>query len=46
MKVVYTDEALRDLSDIDAYVPERYPNISLDVEKLILTIVNRIERWP
>ena len=41
MKVVYTDEALRDLSDIGAYVPERYQNISL-----IRAIVTRIERWP
>jgi len=46
MKVVYTDEALRDLSDIGAYVPERYQNISRDVEKLIRAIVTRIERWP
>jgi hypothetical protein len=46
MKVVYTDEALRDLSDIGASVPERYQNISPDVEKLIRAIVNRIEWWP
>ena len=46
MKVVYTDEALCDLSDIGAYVPERYQNISPDVEKLIRAIVTRIERGP
>ena len=46
MKVVYTDAALRDLSDIGAYVPERYQNISPDVEKPIRAIVTRIERWP
>jgi len=46
MKVVYTDEALRDLLDIGAYVAERYPNIALDVEELLRAIVNRIERWP
>jgi hypothetical protein len=45
MKAVYTDEALRDLLDIGADVPERYPNIAPDVEKLIRAIVNRIERW-
>jgi len=44
MKVVNTDEALRDLPDIGAYVPKRYPNIAPDVEKLIRAIVNRIER--
>jgi toxin ParE1/3/4 len=46
MKVVYTDEALRDLLDIGAYVAERYPNIALDVEELLRAIVNRIKRWP
>lgn len=46
MKVVYTDEALRDLSDIGTYVLERYRNIAPDVEKLIRAIVNCIERWP
>jgi plasmid stabilization system protein ParE len=46
MKVVYTEEAFRDLLDIGAYVAERYPNIALDVEKLLRAIVNRIEQWP
>ena len=46
MKVVYTDEALRDLVDIGAYVAGRYPNIALDVEELLRAIVNRIEQWP
>jgi toxin ParE1/3/4 len=46
MKVIYTDEALRDLSEIAAYVAERYPNIAQDVERLMRAIVNRIERWP
>ena len=46
MKVVYTEEAFRDLLDIGAYVAERYPNIALDVEELLRAIVNRIEQWP
>jgi plasmid stabilization system protein ParE len=46
MTVVYTDEALRDLLDIGAYVAERYPNIAPDVEKLIRAIVSRIAQWP
>jgi len=42
MKVVYTDEALRDLDEILVYIASHYPTISSSFEKRLRTVVTRI----
>jgi len=46
MKVIYTDEALRDLDDIASYLNLHYPTISPAVERRIRAVAARIARWP
>ena len=46
MKVVYTDEALRDLDEILGYIAANYPAISSSFEKRLRAVVTRIGAWP
>jgi len=46
MKVVYTDEALRDLDEILTYIAANYPTAYAPFEKRLHTTVARIGAWP
>jgi plasmid stabilization system protein ParE len=46
MKVVYTDDALRDLDEILVYITANYPTAYAPFEKRLHTAVARIGAWP
>ena len=46
MKVVFTDDALRDLDEILQYISEHYPAVYRQFETRLRTIVTRIGTWP
>jgi toxin ParE1/3/4 len=46
MNVIYTDEALRDLDEILAYIATNYPTAYAPFEKRLQTTVTRIGAWP
>jgi toxin ParE1/3/4 len=46
MKVVFTDDALRDLDEIFEFISANYPTIYDAFEKRLRTIVGRIGTWP
>jgi toxin ParE1/3/4 len=46
MKVVYTNEALRDLDEILTYIAANYPTAYAPFEKRLHTAVARIGAWP
>jgi plasmid stabilization system protein ParE len=46
MKIVYTDEALRNLDEILGYIASNYPMISTSFQKRLQTVVARIGAWP
>jgi plasmid stabilization system protein ParE len=46
MKVIYTDEALRDLDDILEFIELHYPAISVAFEERLRAIERRIGSWP
>lgn len=46
MKVVYTDEALRDINDILSWLATNYPAVAPAVGQRIEGVVSRIARWP
>lgn len=46
MKVVFTDEALRDLDEIFQFISANYPAVYRPFEKRLRTIVTRIGTWP
>jgi toxin ParE1/3/4 len=46
MKVVYTDEALRDLDDVLTFLALNYPTISRLFLSRLNAIERRISRWP
>jgi len=46
MKVIYTDEALRDLDEILEFMKLNYPTISAAFEQRLRAIERRIGRWP
>ena len=46
MKVIYTDEALRDLDKILEFIELNYPNISAAFEERLRAIERRIGRLP
>ena len=46
MKVVYTDEALRDLDEVLTYIGLNYPNVSRAFAQRLRSIERRIGRWP
>jgi len=46
MKVVYTDESLRDLDEILTFIGLNYPTVSAPFQKRLRAIERRIGRWP
>ena len=46
MRVIYTEEALRDLGEILAFIESNYPTISAAFEMRLRAIEQRICRWP
>jgi toxin ParE1/3/4 len=46
MKVVYTDQALRDIDEITAWLTLHYPGIGAAVERRIRLVVGHLARWP
>lgn len=46
MRVIYTDEALRDLDEILAFIASKYPTIMVAFESRLAVVVRRIGRWP
>jgi plasmid stabilization system protein ParE len=46
MKVVLTDEALRDLDEIVDFIATNYPTISKAFEERLHAVFGRIGMWP
>jgi toxin ParE1/3/4 len=46
MRVVFTEDALRDLDEILRYISANYPGVYSPFEKRLRTIVTRIGNWP
>jgi plasmid stabilization system protein ParE len=46
MKVVWTDEALRDLEEITAYVLVHFPSAAPALDQRIRAVLTWIGRWP
>lgn len=46
MKVIWTEDALRDLDEIATYLSIHYPTVAPAVEQRIRTAVAWIARWP
>ena len=46
MKVVYTEEALRDLDEILRFIAANYPAVSAAFEMRLSAVTERIGRWP
>lgn len=46
MKVVFTDDALRDLDEIFHYISLNYPTVYGPFETRLRAIVTRIGSWP
>jgi plasmid stabilization system protein ParE len=46
MKVVFTEDALRDLDDILRYISTNYSGVQSSFENRLRTIVMRIGTWP
>ena len=46
MKVAYTEDALKDLDDIAAWLAAHYPGVGAAVERRVRMIVAHIARWP
>lgn len=46
MKVVYTEEALKDLDAIADWLIAHYPAVAPAVERRIRSVVAHIARWP
>ncbi len=46
MKVVYTDEALRNLDEILDNIAANYPTVSASFQKRLRAVVARIGAWP
>lgn len=46
MKVVYTEEALRNLDDISDYIRQNYPTIPEAFRLRLQFVVARIAKWP
>ncbi len=46
MKVIYTDEALRDLDQILTFLASNYPSITGGFQKRLRSVERRIGKWP
>jgi plasmid stabilization system protein ParE len=46
MRIVFTDEALRDLDEILDFIAAHYPTIASSFRRRLETVLQRIGRWP
>ncbi|MBV8745788.1 MAG: hypothetical protein JO134_12185 [Xanthobacteraceae bacterium] len=46
MRIVYTDEALRDLDEALSYIAQKYPAALDGFRRRLRTIEQRIAKWP
>lgn len=46
MKLVYTDEALRDLDEILTFIASKYPAVSAEFERRLAVVLRRVGSWP
>ena len=46
MKVIYTDDALRDLDEILTFIETNYPTVVAPFIRRLRTIERRIGQWP
>jgi plasmid stabilization system protein ParE len=46
MKVIYTDEALRDLDGVLTFIAKNYPTASAAFQRRLRIIEQRIGAWP
>ena len=46
MKVIFTEDALRDLDGILEYIAANYPTISTSFEKRLRAVLARVGAWP
>jgi toxin ParE1/3/4 len=46
MRIVFTDEALRDLDEILDFIAAHYPTIASSFQQRLRTVVQRIGNWP
>jgi plasmid stabilization system protein ParE len=46
MRVVFTDEALRDLDEILSFIAVNHPTISSSFQQRLRTVLRRIGTWP
>jgi toxin ParE1/3/4 len=46
MRVVFTDEALRDLDEILEFIATHYPAIVSSFQQRLRAVLQRIGRWP
>jgi toxin ParE1/3/4 len=46
MRIVFTDEALRDLDEILEFIAAHYPTVTSSFQQRLRTVVQRIGKWP
>jgi toxin ParE1/3/4 len=46
MRIVYTDEALRDLDEILDFITAHYPAIASSFQQRLQTVLQCIGKWP
>lgn len=46
MRVVYTEEALRDLEEVLTFIDLNYPTVSAPFRRRLRAIERRVGRWP
>jgi toxin ParE1/3/4 len=46
MRIVFTDEALRDLDEILEFIATHYPAIALPFRQRLRAVLQRIGKWP
>jgi toxin ParE1/3/4 len=46
MKVIYTDEALRDLDEVLTFIASNYPGITSAFQERLRMVERRLAEWP
>jgi toxin ParE1/3/4 len=46
MRIVFTDEALRDLDEILDFIAAHYPTIVSPFQQRLRTVLQRVRKWP
>jgi toxin ParE1/3/4 len=46
MRIVFTDEALRDLDEILDFIAAHYPTIASPFQQRLRTVLQRVGKWP